>query len=180
MNLLRVLLLLALALTTFAGFAQEGWHDKDGNPIPDSPSSKSIDGFAAMLLVTPDKDWQAKWNTPPETMPHFSEASEVGAGGELYILTFLANPKLDDSGMANVTCDFIVTRPDGSRSVDEADMPCFVTKVATDPRSVYLSSASLMYVAEPTDPRGKWIVNATLRDHVRNVEIPLETSFTVK
>ena len=167
-------------MTAFDGLAREGWQDKDGNPIPDSPSSKSINGFAAMLLVTPDKDWEEKWNTLPETAPHFSEASEVGAGNELYILTFLANPKLDESGMANVTCDFIVTRPDGSKNINELDMPCFVTKLTTDPKSVYLSAASLMYVAEPADPRGKWVVNVTLRDNVRNVEIPLETSFTVK
>ena len=71
-------------------------------------------------------------------------------------------------------------RPDDSKSVNERNMPCFVTKLSTDPRNVYLSSASQTFVAKPEDPRGLWRVNVTLRDNVREVEIPLETSFTVE
>lgn len=180
MKIIGVLLSTALLLSPFTAYAQSGWRDREGNPVPESPSSKSKDGFSAMLLVTPDKDWQEKWNTPPETAPHFKEAKEVEADGELFILSFLANPKIDDSGMANVTCDFIVIRPDGSKSINELNMPCFVTKLTTDPKSVYLSAASLKYVAEPNDLRGTWLVNITVRDNLRNVEIPLETSFSVK
>ena len=170
----------ALLLCPINAMAQAGWHDMDGKPIPDSPSLKSNGGFGAMVLVTPDKDWQEKWNTPPETAPRFREATDVEAGGELFILSFLVNPGVDASGMANVTCDFMVVRPDGSKSTDTTDMPCFVTKLASDPRSVYLSAASLKYVAEPADPRGVWKVRITMRDNVRGVTLPLETSFTVK
>jgi len=180
MRILGALLMTALFLTPLAAAAQNGWRDSKGDPVPESSSSRSKGRFSAMLLVTPDKDWQAKWDTPPETAPHFTEASEVTAGGELFILSFLANPQIDESGMANVTCDFIVSRPDGSRSINEKNMPCFVTRLATDPKSVYLSAASLKYIAEPQDPRGVWKVQVTLRDNTRRVEIPLETSFTVR
>ena len=179
MRLLNILLATATLIMS-SGALADGWRDREGNPVPDSASSKSKDGFAAMLLVTPDKDWQEKWNTPPEVAPHFSTAKEVEAGGEVFILSFLANPRLDVNGMANVTCDFVVIRPDGSKSINELDMPCFVVKLTTDPKSVYLSSASLKYIAEPQDPRGKWLVNVKLRDNIRGIEIPLETSFTVR
>lgn len=179
MKILKIFCLIPLLLAAFAVFADGGWRDKNGNLLPDSPSSKSKDGFAVMLLVTPDADWEEKWNTPPETTPHFSEATKVGPDGELFILTFLANPQLDASGMASVSCDFIVARPDGSKSVNELDMPCFETKLTTDPKNVYLTAASLKYVTEPADPRGEWTVNVTLRDNVRGIEIPLATSFTV-
>lgn len=152
----------------------------DGNPIPETSSAKSKDGFNAALLVTPDKDWQEKWNTPTETVPYFTEAKEVQAGGELFILTFLSNPSVNTSGMTDVTCDFIVARPDGSKSVNELGMPCFKVALTSNPKYVYLSAASLKYVAEPTDPRGTWIVHITIKDNLRNIEIPLETSFLVK
>ena len=172
--------LFLLLLFSLAASAQSGWRDMKGNPLPETDSSKSKNGFSAALIVTPDKDWEEKWYTPPETVPHFSEANEVAAGGELFILTFLANPKADASGMTDVACDFVVSRPDGAKSVDEQDMPCFNVKLTTDPASVYLSSASLKYVAEPADPRGTWSVSIVVKDKVRGVEIPLHTSFVVR
>ena len=180
MKILNRLLSTALAITSLQAIAQDGWRDARGEAVPDSPSSKSKDGFAAMLLVTSDKDWREKWNSSPDTVPHFSQSKVVASGGELFILSFLANPLIDASGMADVTCDFVVTRPDESKSINERNMPCFVTKLSTDPGNVYLSAASLTFVAEPEDPRGVWLVNVTLRDNVREVEIPLEASFDVE
>lgn len=176
----RAAVLAALLLPLLAS-AQDGWKDMQGKPVEESESVKSRDGFSAMLVVTPDQDWQAKWNTPRETTPHFSSASEVGPGGELFILTFLGNPKVDPgSGMTDVACDFIVRRPDGSDSVRELDVPCFKTQLPGDPRSVYLSSVWLKYIAEPTDARGTWTVLVTVKDRLRTVDIPLRTTFVVR
>ncbi|TAH45022.1 MAG: hypothetical protein E6R11_04230 [Rhodocyclaceae bacterium] len=126
----------------------------DGNPLPETEARLSRDGFSASLVVTSDRDWQAKWETSPETVPHFTEANEVSKGGELSILTFLANPLIGPSGMTDVACDFIVTRPDGSKSINELDMPCFNFELKTNPKNVYLTAASLKHIAEPSDLRG--------------------------
>jgi len=179
MKIVGIVLSVALLVAASDGVAQ-GWSTPSGEVLPDTPASKSRDGFSATLVVTPDKDWKEKWDTPPETTPHFSEAREVAEGGELYILTFVANPMLDEARRADVTCDFAVTRPDGSRSVDERELPCFVATVDGDPKNVYLTAASLKYVAEPSDLRGEWVVDVTLRDNLRGVELPLRTSFIVK
>ncbi|MFC3816464.1 hypothetical protein [Lysobacter sp. GCM10012299] len=160
--------------------AQSGWIDMQGNRLPDTGTAKSRDGFSASVLITPDKDWQEKWNTPPETVPKFSTAKEVSLGGEIFILTFLANPKVDGQGMTDVACDFIVVRPDGSDSTRDLDMPCFKGKLLGDPTSVYLSAAVLKFVAEPADPRGEWSVAITVKDRLRGVEIPLRTAFVVR
>jgi hypothetical protein len=151
-----------------------------GNALSDTDARKSRNGFSAALLMTPDKDWQEKWNTPPETIPHFSESTEVTADGELFILTFLANPSVDASGNTDVSCDFVVYRPDGSKSTNELDMPCFKTHLEGNPANVYLSAASLKYVAEPSDQRGTWRVNIVVRDRLRGVELPLQASFLVR
>ena len=133
MKLAPLLLPLLLAFPA-ASMADDGWIDMQGNPVPESDSAKSREGFSATVLVTADQDWQQKWDTPPETIPHFTTAREVGPGGELFVLTFLANPLVDaDSGMTDVACDFVVLRPDGSESTRELDMPCFKVKLPRGP-----------------------------------------------
>jgi hypothetical protein len=180
MNLCRAILLGCFLLPSIC-LAQGGWINRQGDLVPETESVKSQDGFSAMFVITADKNWQEKWDTPPETVPHFSEAKEVGPGEELYILTFLANPKADaESGMTDVVCDFIVLRPDGTDSARELDMPCFKVRLHGNPRSVYLSEASLKYVAEPADPRGTWTVLITVKDRARGVAIPLRGSFVVR
>jgi hypothetical protein len=169
-----------ILFVSFAATAQSGWIDMQGNSLPETGSAKSKGGFSASLVVTPDKDWQEKWDTPPDVVPHFTEAREVSDGGELYILTFLSNPKLDPTGMTDVACDFVVTRPDGSKSVNEMDVPCFKVALATDPKQVYLSGTWLKVIAEPADLRGAWEVGVTVKDRIRGVEIPLETTFQLK
>ena len=151
-----------------------------GNALPETETARSKEGFSASLVITPDKNWQEKWETPPEEVPHFTESKEVSDAGELYILTFLSNPKLDPTGMTDVACDFVVSRPDGSKSVDEVDIPCFKVALTTNPQQVYLSGTWLKFLAEPADLRGTWGVAVTVKDRVRSVEIPLKTTFLVK
>ena len=172
--------ILLFTVIAFPAFAGSGWRDMEGNLLSETEARRSQDGFSASLVITPDRDWQDKWNTTPETVPHFTEASDVSEGGQLSILTFLVNPQLGPSGKTDVACDFIVTRPDGSRSVDELDMPCFNFELKTNPHHVYLTAASLKYVAEPSDQRGTWTVAVTVKDRVRGVTLPLRTSFTVR
>ena len=68
-----------------------GWVSRDGKPALDTDAMKSINGFGGWLVVTPDKDWEKKWNTSPETVPHFTEAKKVSYGEQLTILTFFIN-----------------------------------------------------------------------------------------
>ena len=168
-----------LLFVTGSASAQFGWHDPAGTLIPENGAMKSRDGLGAALLMTPDRDWQAKWNTAPQTIPRFNQSRDVGAGGALFILTLLSNVKVDpSSGMTDVTCDFAVVRPDGSDSVRQRDLPCLKIRPG-DPGNVYLSNASMTYTADPGDLRGVWQVDVTVRDHVRNVSIPLHSSFVV-
>jgi hypothetical protein len=180
MKLFESLLALAMLAAPLPALADGGWIGADGQALPDTPWSKSKDGFAAMLLITPDQDWEQKWDTPTEVTPHFAEASEVSAGGRLAILSFLSNPMLDAAGRVNVTCDVRITRPDGTRAIDESNVPCFAGKLETPPRNVYLTGAVVNFIEEPEEPRGAWQVDITVRDTVRGVAIPLQAGFEVK
>jgi hypothetical protein len=135
--------------------------------------------FSGMLIVTPDKDWEQKWNTSPESIPYVAGGSTVKKGGELFVLTMLTHPQLDASGAASVSMDIDVTRPDGSSSSHAEGAVCVRGKVQGPVESLYLCGQVVDFAGEPEDPVGTWSVRIVLKDDVRRVNIPLTTSFVL-
>lgn len=154
-----------------------GWVSRDGKPIQNTDAMKSVDGFGGWLVVTPDDDWEKKWNTAPETIPSFTEAKKVSYGEQLTILTFFINPKTTSLGTFNVQCDIAVTRPDGSTSSNMKGIDCASGMLRGDPRNVRLTSAIIKYSGDAGDLPGEWIVNVVLKDKIRGIQLPLRTSF---
>jgi hypothetical protein len=171
-------LLMSLALIAHAETG--GWVTRDGKSVPNSDAMKSINGFGGWLVVTPDSDWEAKWNTSPETIPKFSEAKDVSYGEKLTILPFYINPKANISGELDVLCDIKVTRPDGSSSTNVKGVQCAAGKLHGNPRNIRLSSAVIKYIGEDGDLPGEWIVEVTLTDKVRGTAIPLKAHFNLR
>jgi len=173
--------LLGLVACCNTAWAEEGWVDMQGRPIPPSESANSVGGFSAAVMMTTDADWEAKWNTPPETVPSFHTANEVSPHGELYILTFVSNPQVDPAtGKTDVVCDVVMHRPDGTVSASAVDQPCLQGELRGDPRNVYLTGVSMKYMEEPADARGVWSFSVVAKDRVRGVAVPLRASFLVK
>ena len=137
MNLAHTLASMALLLPLLAT-AQPLQPGAQDTPLPATSATQSSEGFSASMVITADPDWQQKWEFPPDVAPRFDLATEVKEGGSLYILSFLSNPKLDAQGITQVRCDLRISKPDGSLSGDEHDLPCFVTALETDPKLVYL------------------------------------------
>lgn len=160
--------------------ANDGWINGAGKAMPETDAMKSSGGFAASLLVTSDADWQAKWETPPETTPGFTQADEVHPGGELFLLTFLSNPQLDENRVPKVHCDLRMLRPDGTTSIDERDVPCFTAALPGPPTLLYMTNLHLKFVAEASDPKGTWTAQVVVRDLLRNVSLPLQAHFDVR
>ncbi len=156
------------------------WHDEQGRPVPDTDSMKSIHGFGGSLVLTTDKDWRKKWNTPPEVRPQFTTASTIPFGKRLFILVFFANPKRDGSGKSDVLCDFRVTKPTGKIALQQKDVTCFQGRLAGDQYNTHLSAPVIAFSGDPGDPAGKWTVEVTLRDVIQNVKLPLRASFVLK
>jgi len=155
------------------------WRDDHGNFSPNTEARNAVAEFGGWLVVTSDSDWQAKWETSPDTVPRFTEAKAVARGETIFILTFFANPKLTESGDADVTCDIDVVKPDGTSSVHQVDVVCFRGALGGPPKNVYLSAPILNFVGEANDPAGKWSIRVTLKDNIRRVSVPLKTSFTL-
>ena len=85
-----------------------------------SVSARIVDGFAAMLLITADPDWEAKWATPYSEAPQFSAAQSVATGGELALLFFFHNPQRGPGDAVDIRCDLKVTRPDVTGDFNQA------------------------------------------------------------
>lgn len=156
---------------------ESGWKDAQGRIQPDSDARKMQNGFGGWLLVTSDNDWQAKWETQPDTTPHFSQAENITKGEPVYVLTFFSNPGLDDQGAADISCDIDLHKPDGSASFEENDATCFKGALKGEPGYLYLSAPVIKFIGEQNDPDGTWQVNITLKDNIGHTSLPLKTSF---
>ena len=176
--------ILILILSTFvASGASYGdelfWKDENGNAVEETESQKGIEGFGGWVLVTPDQDWEEKWNTPYDTIPHYNTTSTVVVGERVMTLIFFSNPAVDSDGMAVIRCDLRVTRPDGSVSVDVKDEECYRGPILGDPHALRLSNGLVGFVGEDDDERGEWITDVRLTDVVRGVSLTLRTRFTL-
>lgn len=180
MRQLRLLVLLGLLLAGAAQAQSNFWRDKDGNPATETDSMKAKDGFGGLLLATTDADWEQKWETPPETVPQFQAAGIVPYGKKVYILSFFANPAKDDSGKVTVRCDLKIVDPNGRVTHSFEDQPCFSGRLAGKASYVYLSTRVVAFSGDPGDPAGTWLVEMTLRDTIRNTELPLRTRFQLR
>ncbi len=164
---------------SLVGECREGWKDQARHTIEETDARKSKDGFGGWVVVTSDADWKAKWQSSPETVPRFTEAQTVKRGQSVFVLILFSNP-LIVGGMANVTCDIDVTRPDGTSSIHQPGAICFDGLLREDPHHVFLSGPVIRFVGEPRDPAGNWIVQVTLKDTARDVALPLKTSFNLE
>ncbi len=159
------------------GYEWEGWVTKDGKPVQNTDSMKSIGGFGGWLIVTPDLDWAEKWNTPTEHTPSFRQASKVKYGQELVILTFFINPKLNVNSEIDIVCDTKIKRPDGTYSIDTNGIQCANGKLNGSKENIRLASTVIKFVGESNDMPGVWEVDINLVDKNRNINLPLKTKF---
>jgi hypothetical protein len=173
--MLRTLLLATLLLASPIAAAQQA-----PAVAPSDADQGEADGFRAIALLTSDPEWMEEWRKPAGGGgPNFPTAHEVRDGGQLSLVLVLSNPGVEAAGVANVGCDVRVTRPDGSVSIDERNVDCFKGELPGGPDSLYLAAAGVTFLSEPSDPRGVWVIDATLTDRVRGVSVPLQVAFDV-
>ena len=174
---------LAILATLVGGAAsavENVWKDGSGKALPDDPSRKSVSDFGGWLVVTPDKDWEAKWKTPREVTPAFTTTDKVHLGETLTILIFYVGPRAARDGTIDIRCDLKVIRPDGSASIDEKALACASGALSGPASDLRLSELVVQYVGEPGDQFGVWTVEVVVRDANAKTSVSLSTSFTLK
>jgi len=173
---------LALMLAGSAAAQTPGpfWRDQSGKPVKETEAMKSIDGFAASSVLTTDADWQAKWDTPEHTSPHFARADIIPYGKNVFLLTFFSNPSIDSAGYVRLRCDFKITNARQVVALEQKGLPYFTGKIAGSPYNLYLWAPVIEFAADPGDPPGIWVIDTTVSDEARKVTLALRTSFEVR
>lgn len=142
-----------------------------------SESSKVKNDFAASLILTPDKDWKEKWNTPSDETPSFTEVDTVKIGDELNVLIFFANPKPDSKNNIKILCDIKAIRPDKSMSINQKGVVCASGQLEGEPTHIRLSNLLVKFVAEASDPKGKWAIEIGIEDVNRKTKLELKSQY---
>lgn len=156
------------------------WKDESGRAAPNTGYRNSKNGFGGWLVVTPDADWKQKWETSPETVPHFNTADSVERGKVVTILIFYVNFGLDENKHADVTCDIKSIRPDSSVSIDKQGIQCLEGEPDLTPTYIRLAPAVIKFTAEPSDLAGTWMIRVVLHDNIRHTHLPLKTTFRLQ
>ncbi len=176
MKIIKHLFTLSLIFASIHAIGQEfHWRTADGSVAKNTDNRKTIDDFGGWLLVTSNPDWENQWNS--RNIPAFKEAKTVRLGETVTILPFFANPKLDSHSAFHILCDIKLTRPNGTLSIDEKNISCAQSILSVSPQQMFLTRTVIKFVGEEKDPLGIWTVEFTLKDKIRNVSVPLKTSF---
>jgi hypothetical protein len=167
---------LCLLMFSFPAVAEEfGWRDSQGKPVPDNDGQKSAQGFGGKLLITKDRDWKEKW-ARPET-PRFSSADIVKLGETITALVFWVNAAKDAKGEVHIRCDFLISRPDGSVSTAAKNVSCYDGPVEGSDYNLRLVKVTPEFIGEAGDLPGTWTMSIQLTDAVRQVSLPLQSTF---
>jgi len=173
---LALLLLAALAAAPSPASAQLEWQ-VNGQAAPGDRSRASRDGFGVMMMVTPDAQtfWRA-WDGP--TPPNLVTTDRAIRGQPVTGMVLFSGCGAGPDGNCNLTGEFIVLRPDGTRSGEPLRGSLWRGPPAPG-YNVQLAEGSLGLIVEPEDPMGVWTLRAIVTDNVRGVTLQVEQQVTV-
>lgn len=134
--------------------------------------------FSALLFVTEDLQFRARWAaTPIAEAPDVGTVSRLPRGREAEVELVFTGMGLDRELNAEVVWDLTVLRPDGATYAEFKDMPGLRGRRPTR-YMVTLAEAAVRIAFDPPDPAGVYTVKAVARDRVGNrrveLSVPLE------
>jgi hypothetical protein len=167
------LLLVALSLCSLQAAAQ--WNE-NGAPLPDTPSTKSKDGFGAMLLLSDEpnrfvEEWQS---TPPDHRPTLRTTDRAPRNRQVVAFLFFSGCR-PANGACDCSVDFTVVRPDGSTYAERSNLELWRGKAPTPGSILQLSVANLAITIETRDPLGTYTIKAKVKDNVAGTVLELTT-----
>lgn len=176
MKSLSLLLLMVLPICNLVGQEADVWRE-NGKPIADTPNMKSRNGFGAELFLTEDVQFFEDWSKP-ET-PNLTPLKKARRNVPIYTVILFVNPGTDASGAANVTCDIVVHKPDGTIYGELKDVPGRKGEYLVPKHHLQLSEGRMGIRIEPQDPNGTYTVEVTVHDNIKKIDLPLKVTFDV-
>jgi hypothetical protein len=139
---------------------------------------KSKGDFGAQLWLVAGQDFFLDWRKPQA--PAIDPIELVQRGEEINTAFIFYGPAHDTADLSSVTYDVTVLRPDGKVSSERKNLIGWQDLTPGSPRLLELGRDRLSIVIGPSDPAGLYTVQATVRDNVSHVELPLKQTFVVQ
>lgn len=137
-------------------------------------AERTRSGFKVVVLITTDSNWRAKWNTPPETVPHLRGPGVMKVGERGTVLVLFSNARLKD-GEALLHCDLTVINPDGTSDKHPAQ-PCYKAPTPGGPESLHMAGLEIGFEVSPKDFSGLHGFEIGVTDIHRGVRVPVKVT----
>lgn len=99
-------------------------------------------------------------------------------GSPVITVLLFAGAGVSSSGLADVKCDFLAYRPDGSVYGKQLNAVVWNRAIPKQP-GIQLSEGYMGIRMEPKDPPGKYKVEARVHDRIKKVDLVLRATFQV-
>jgi len=174
---MKILILVLLFVLSLPLLAQSGWIDANGKPLTDTESMRSDGDFAVQLVLTPDENkFRQTWNST-KNAPILSSTNSVRLGSSLAAMLIFQGCAQDVAGACNVTSEFILESPDGTKT-PAGDGP--ISSAAPLRKDILqLGKASLKIGFGANDPLGNYKVIANVKDKISGRILNLTAGFKV-
>ncbi len=143
-----------------------------------SDNIKAVGNYGAQLYLIGDVNFFQDWRKP-ET-PSVTPLDLVVRGQPLYTAIIFYGEARDNGGLANVSYDITVRRPDGTIYDKRDSMIGYQALAPTSDRELQLGRNYLSIVIGDDDPTGIYTVEVNVHDKVGRVDLPLKQTFVVK
>jgi len=149
-------------------------------PPTKAPSNiSSIGKFGVQLWLIEDQTFYESWEKQAEGVR--IPAIDIAKRGVPFnpIIVF-AGCKEGNDGLANVTYDILITKPDGSIFTNQKGLNCWVQLPAPKGNQLQLCAQQLGIVFGPTDQSGKYTVQAVVYDQLAGSKLNTTQSISLK
>jgi len=165
-------------LVALCSNANAGWINKQGVSLPDSEDRKAIGDFGAQLvLVTDDQALFKTWATPSETV-NLNTVESVTINQPISAFVIFSGCKATAKGQCSVSMRFRVIQPDGKIYSETPAMEVWHDKPAPRARGLELSVQYLKIIVEPHEQRGRYTIQAQVRDDNSGAVLSLQKVFS--
>lgn len=172
---LKILYFVLLFIPVLASAA---FINKSAELLLDAELTGEMNGFGARLIFVGNEDELfSRWGEDAE-MVEIGTIDTVRQNGVLNIFVVFSGCAKDDSGNCNVVMSFKVLRPDGSVYAQTPAMDVWYNRPAPPNKVVELSMQYLKLVIEPTEPLGRYMIHAKIRDNNSGGVLQLNGPFT--
>jgi len=173
---MRLVSLLAIALLSIAASA-DGWRDKSGELIPDTPDRKSDGDFGASLLLVDDEEKFFKtWETPTPTV-QIETATRAERNKFMTVVVIFSGCEKNAEGGCDLEGGFEIVQPDGEIYASIPSRRAWPPDAFPEPGILYMSELFLRIRIEPGELLGEYTVRAWLEDLMSGKRLDLESNF---